>query len=268
MTRVSRFRRPDGTPLACRISLALIPGDAPGDFRVLVQLAEFSDRLAGEPAARAVQARLEEALGESERRFTTLFESAPFGMALVTLEGTLIAANSALAALSGYTVEELVGGAAPALSHPADAGHEANLRRELVHGVTGTNVFERRLVRRGGDIVPVEINAALIRGEAGRPLYVLEQVTDLGISRRLERRLHHASKLEAIGQLARGAAHDFNSMLVVVRGSTQLLLQRLAEDDPARADAVEIDLAAERAARLVGQLLAVASATPQLAVAR
>lgn len=268
MTLERCLLRPDGTSLACRISLAVIPGAGPSDRRLLVQVADVSDQLAGEPEQRAVQAWLEEALGASERRFTTLFESAPIGMALSTLEGTLIAANPALAALSGYTVEELVGGAAPALSHPADAGHEANLRRELACGASGTNVFERRLVRRGGDIIPVEINAALIRGEAGTPLYVLEQITDLGVSRRLERRLQHASKLEASVRLAEGVAHDFNNMLLVVRGYAHLLLQRLAEGDPARADAVEIDLAAERAARLVGQLLALDHRqVPQLRVA-
>jgi signal transduction histidine kinase/CheY-like chemotaxis protein len=72
----------------------------------------------------------------------------------------------------------------------------------------------------------------------------------------LERQLRHAQKLEAVGHLAGGLAHDFNNVLAAIRGYTELLKDELPEDSPARADLRHIEHAVDRAATVTGKLLA------------
>jgi two-component system, cell cycle sensor histidine kinase and response regulator CckA len=87
----------------------------------------------------------------------------------------------------------------------------------------------------------------------GRHLWTCRDVTE---KRLLEQELHQAQKMEAIGRLAGGVAHDFNNMLTVIRGYADLLLRKLPEEDPNRRYATGILQAADRSAMTTQQLLA------------
>src|SRR3954468_16101046 len=106
--------------------------------------------------------------------------------------------------------------------------------------------------KRDGTIIDVEITAGRIRFEGRRAALVLaHDVTD---RLRLEERLSHAEKMEAIGRLAGGVAHDFNNLLTVISGYTELLLAR--PETTGREQLGEIAPAAEQAASFPRQLLA------------
>lgn len=100
------------------------------------------------------------------------------------------------------------------------------------------------------------VSAHPMRNADGEPYGVVSTFHDITASRELEEQLRQSQKMEAVGRLAGGVAHDFNNMLAVVSGYSQLLLSRADLDSAARFQLREIQQAGERATRLTGQLLA------------
>ena len=95
----------------------------------------------------------------------------------------------------------------------------------------------------------------------GRPV-IHSIVHDITEFRQLEEQLRQAQKMESIGRLAGGVAHDFNNMLAVILGYTQLVLDRTPVDDPRHEDLEEVLHAAEHSAGITRQLLAFARQQP------
>ena len=87
-------------------------------------------------------------------------------------------------------------------------------------------------------------------------VFAIAFVSDISQRKRLEEQLLHAQKMEAVGRLAGGVAHDFNNMLTVISGYNRMILDELSPLDPLRGYAEEILKAADRAAALTNQLLA------------
>jgi PAS domain S-box-containing protein len=108
--------------------------------------------------------------------------------------------------------------------------------------------------RKDGSQFPVEVSLSYIRTADG--LFAIAFVSDISQRKRLEEQLMHAQKMEAVGRLAGGVAHDFNNMLTVIAGYNQMILDQLPANDSLRVYSQEILKAADRAAALTGQLLA------------
>lgn len=106
----------------------------------------------------------------------------------------------------------------------------------------------------GRDWAPGEVDALTAAAGALAAAIYREQAEEA--LRRQAEQLESARRLEAIGKLAGGIAHDFNNLLFVMRGHTELLVDRLGPDDPLREDAEGVALAIERATKLTSQLLA------------
>jgi PAS domain S-box-containing protein len=196
--------------------------------------------------------RGEEALRESQERYQVLFDRSPIPKLLYDDETLrILAVNDAAVEHYGYSREEFLRMALSDLWAP-DVKHELPSVRELL------TPFSAKVhhVKKDGTPSEVEIFVQQVL-LSGRPSGIVA-VQDVTERARLEGQLRQAQKMEAVGRLAGGVAHDFNNMLAVIAGYSELLLHltQTAERQDLRGPLQEIQKASERAARLTRQLLA------------
>jgi two-component system cell cycle sensor histidine kinase/response regulator CckA len=201
---------------------------------------------------------VEQALRQSEERARTLFEGAGDSVFIADLTGRFIDVNQTAAETLGYTHDEMVGlGIAD-----VTAATDPELLRNQIDTVLerGHLAFETVHARRDGTVLPVEVSVTCVELE-GRTV-LLGIARDISERKRaeaeralLESQLRQAQKMEGIGRLASGIAHDFNNLLTAIGGFAGLAISGLSEDDERRRDIEQIQEAADRAARLVRQLL-------------
>jgi PAS domain S-box-containing protein len=127
-------------------------------------------------------------------------------------------------------------------------------------GPLGGRQLELHGLRADGTEFPLELTVARVRGDARGGITGF--IRDITERRLLEEQLRQSQKLEAIGRLASGVAHDFNNILMSIMGSADLLLVGVGKDDPARAEASEIKHSVQRGAGLTRQLLAFSRRQP------
>jgi PAS domain S-box-containing protein len=139
--------------------------------------------------------------------------------------------------------------------HPDDLAAVRRAGEEAINAGTPYDI-DHRIVRADGEVRWVHERADIVRDASGAALRMIGTVQDITDRRRLEEQLRQAQRLEAIGRLAGGVAHDLNNALTTIAGYTELALGTLDERHPARPDVQEIRRAAERAESVTRQLLA------------
>ncbi len=215
-------------------------------------------RRAGGPvvgAATIARDVTERRLAESRNRLASIVDAAFYPVFSADLGGNILTWNAAAERLFGYSASEMVGAPVRALLGAPEVPSDALLRLAFLPNGAGAEPFEVVSRTKQGDEVVVEVAVSAIlddRGEITASAVVLRDVTH---QRRLEERLRQTQKLEAIGSLASGVAHDFNNVLSVIRSATGLLVREL-EEVSSRDLVDEIDRAAQHAADLTAQLLA------------
>ena len=142
------------------------------------------------------------------------------------------------------------------LRHPDEAEEIAEQLAELIRGERDAFRREARYIHKDGGVVVIQLAVALVRDADGEPDYVIAMAEDVTEQRRLEEQLRQSQKLEAIGRLAGGVAHDFNNMLTAIGGYTALALDQAPAGSALDGDLDEIRKATDRAALLTRQLLA------------
>jgi len=203
------------------------------------------------------QKRSEEALRQAEEKYRTIFENAVEGIYQTTPDGKYISANPALARMLGFdSPKELIDARKDLRTqeyvHPEMHGEFVEMMK--VRGVVQN--FEYEAYRRDGKIIWVSENARAVRNSEGRILYFEGTVEDITHHRELEQQLRQMQKIEAIGRLAGGVAHDFNNILMAISSYTELLDRKLT-DEAARRYANEIVKATDRGSSLTEGLLTV-----------
>jgi two-component system cell cycle sensor histidine kinase/response regulator CckA len=198
----------------------------------------------------------EAAMRESEERFSSAFEHAPIGVALVSPDGRWLKVNRVLCELVGYSESELLTRSFQDITHPKDLELDLENVRRMIAGEIRSYQIEKRYVHKDGRFVAVLLNVSLVRDGQGRPRYFISQIQDITGRKQVEAQLFQSQKMESVGRLAGGIAHEFNSILTAIIGQSELLLGELPIGSPQATNATEIREAADRAATLTRQLLA------------
>jgi diguanylate cyclase (GGDEF)-like protein/PAS domain S-box-containing protein len=153
--------------------------DAVGEVNRFVGIAEdITDRK-----------QAEEAMRKSEEQFRLIFEMAPIGMAITTLDGKLERVNQSLCDALGYTKEELVSLTFAQIAHPEDREISIALEKKLLQGQESTFQIEQRYLAKDARVVDTLLTVTIVRDEHGNCLHFNNQIVDITERKKMERQL-------------------------------------------------------------------------------
>jgi PAS domain S-box-containing protein len=204
---------------------------------------------------REVEARTAE-LQDSEQRFRVTFDQAAVGIAHVAPDGRWLRVNQKLCDIVGYSREELLQLTFQDITYADDLNADVMNVHRMLAGEIQTYSMEKRYVQKSGPSIWVNLTVSLARGPRNEPRYFISIVEDITERKHLEEQLRQSQKMEAVGRLAGGVAHDFNNMLTVIGGYSRMMLTQVDQNGPLLEYAKAICDSADRAAALTGQLLA------------
>jgi PAS domain S-box-containing protein len=209
--------------------------------------------------------RAEDELRASESRFRHYFELPLIGFAITSPGKGWIEANDKLCEILGYSREELYRLTWADLTPGEDLAEEEAVYGRILKGEAGSHTLEKRYLRKDGTVIHAMVSSICVRKPDGAADYFVALVQDITDRRRaeeeremLQAQLAQAQKMESVGRLAGGVAHDFNNMLGVILGHAELAMRGVDRSHPVFDRLQQIHKAAERSADLTRQLLAFA----------
>jgi two-component system, cell cycle sensor histidine kinase and response regulator CckA len=227
----------------------------------LVRLGPVVERELQDARGRHARKQAETALGESEERFRQVIFSISdwIYVTRVTETGEQVSLyfSPHVETLTGYPYENFITDWhfwPSVVIHPDDRAAAAEQAARLASGQSSE--VEYRLIRADGEIVWVR-DSARVETESTTSKLIYGVVSNITERKQLEEQFHQSQRMEAIGRLAGGVAHDFNNILTVITGYSDLLLYQHPDDhDSERNELEQIKKAAEQATSLTRQLLA------------
>ncbi|MFA5072509.1 MAG: response regulator [Nitrospirota bacterium] len=198
--------------------------------------------------------KVENALQESENRYKSLFASNLDCLYKIDKNSHFIMMNHAGAELFGYrTPEEMIGTSAEEIW--VDSKERHKFIQVLQHNKM-IKSYPFKAKKRNGEIIYLEASSYVLEDVQGAYIGHEGIMRDVTEKRKLEEQLVQSQKIEAIGTLAGGVAHDFNNILTAIIGYTYVVLMKLNKDDPLNYELQQVLAAADRAAMLTQSLLA------------
>ncbi|MFZ5891132.1 MAG: PAS domain S-box protein [Myxococcota bacterium] len=227
-----RYIHRDGRTIWVQLNVSLVFDEAGQPRHFIAQIQDIGERKRG------------------ETRLRRLLSSPILGIAFVQNDGRITDANDEYLRIIGYTRGELVEGK---INFHQLVPPEYRLQKRRNGAEVASAPWELELIRQGGTRVPVLIGISALDEDH---IQDVAFIFDLSERRALEHKLEHAQKMEAVGRLAAGVAHDFNNVLGAISMCCDLLRDDLTPGHPGLDEVNEIRKAADRAVSLTRQLLA------------
>jgi len=196
---------------------------------------------------------------QAELMVRNVLETVDEGFIIIDRDLRILSANRAYARQTGKEIDDLIGRKCHEISHNStepcyEHGEECAVMQVFKTGEPHTAVHTHYDAKKNP--VYVETKAFPMRDPAGRVVAAIEVVNNISEKKKLEEQLRHAQKMEAVGLLAGGVAHDFNNILTAIIGYGNLMEMHIARDDVLRSYVDQILAGAARAANLTQSLLA------------
>jgi PAS domain S-box-containing protein len=237
----SRARRRDGSFFPQELSLTLLEN---GGFVCICR--DIDERRSAEKAK-----------AQAEAKYRALVEqvAAISYIAELGVNGEWHYVSPQIGSIIGYKPEEWLTNSSEWIRHVHPEDHAVVEAAEAASNRGEPFQAEYRMIRKDGRIIWVSDTAVVVRDSHGHAL-MEGIIVDITERKQLEVQLQQSRRMEAVGRLAGGIAHDFNNLLTIIKGYTELALNRAGAQSDLRSDIERIEDASERAATLVRQLLA------------
>ncbi|MBN2515827.1 MAG: PAS domain S-box protein [Deltaproteobacteria bacterium] len=208
------------------------------------------------------QKRAERALKESEEKYRTILETIEEGYYEVDIAGRFIFVNDSTCNILGYPRQELMGMNNREYTTPEASKRIYGIYNQIYRTGKPAKNVDFEIIRKDGTVRFVALSASLIRNQENEPIGfrgVVRDVTDHKLNElereKLEAQLRQAQKMESIGTLAGGIAHNFNNLLMGIQGNASLMLLDSDSDHPYKGKLKNIEKLVQSGSRLTSQLL-------------
>jgi PAS domain S-box-containing protein len=248
-------RRRDGSEFPVEISLSPVAGGTV----VLSAIRDTSDEKRIQDELRRAHMELDrrtaKEIGEFRGRLASIIDSSEDAIIGKDLDGTITTWNKGAERIYGYRADEVVGKNV-ALLTPNDRPDEIPQILEKIRRGVSVEHFESVRVTKDGRRLDVSVSVSPIREAGGRVIGASAIARDITAQKRAEDHLRQAQKMEAIGRLAGGVAHDFNNILGIITACAELLRTRMGTNAESAQYITNLRKAVDRGATLTRQLLA------------
>jgi len=199
-----------------------------------------------------------QALRESKEKLNLIIDTSPIGICTVDPFGSFVTTNVAYEQMLGYSKEELGGLTIFDITDPDNRLKNKKLFQDMFSLKTNSFFMEKKYIRKDDTMIDVAVYATGIVDAEGNAMFGTAFVEDITERLSLQAQLIQAQKMESVGRLAGGVAHDFNNMLSIIIGYGELVLEKVNSNDSMHSDITEILSAANRSTDITRQLLAFA----------
>jgi two-component system cell cycle sensor histidine kinase/response regulator CckA len=221
---------------------------------------DITERKKAEEALRQGEEEYRKLYDESKRAeevYSSILHTSADAMIIYDMEGKVKYISPAFTQIFGWTLEDVEGKRIPFLP---DSEREATMAgiKEIIGNGKAIQGFETKRYTKDGRIIDVNISGSRYNNHEGKPAGMLVILRDTTEKKTLEAQLQRAQKMEAIGTLAGGVAHDLNNILSGIVSYPDLLLMQLPENSPLRRPILTVQESGNKAAAIVQDLLTMA----------